>query len=122
MISWLKQTFTYFLGQFAFQFLLKQAKKKAVLTYLKTLKVIRQSLLAAVLLLVTLQLMVMGFVGVMVAGIWLYPSEDLQTKLWILFGLSLTLFLIPGVGLFLFFSEKMWLRISGAEKLLSETN
>lgn len=122
MISWLKQTFTYFLGQFAFQFLLKQAKKKAVLTYLKTLKVIRQSLLAAVLLLVTLQLMVMGFVGVMVAGIWLYPSEDLQTKLWILFGLSLTLFLIPSIGLFLFFSEKMWLRISGAEKLLSETN
>ena len=122
MISWLKQTFTYFLGQFAYRYLFSQLKKKVVVTYLKTLKVIRQSLLAAVLLLVTLQLMTLGLVGVMVSSIWLYPTDDLQTKLWILFALSLTLFLVPGLGLFLFFSEKMWLQMSGAEKLLSETN
>ena len=122
MTSWLKQILSYFLGQFAYRYLFSQLKKKVVVTYLKTLKVIRQSLLAAVLLLVTLQLMTLGLVGVMVSSIWLYPTDDLQTKLWILFALSLTLFLVPGLGLFLFFSEKMWLQMSGAEKLLSETN
>lgn len=122
MMAWLKQILSYFMGQFAYQFLFNQVKKKAVLTYLKALKGIRQSLLAAVFLLVALQLMTLGLAGVAVASIWLLPTEDLQTKLWILFALSLTLFIIPGLWLFLFFSEKTWLRISGAEKLLTEAN
>ena len=122
MMTWFKQILSYLLGQFAYQFFIKQVKKKAILTYLKTLKIIRQSLLATILLLVTLQLMSLGLVGLLVTGVWLFPVEDLHTKLWILFTLFSIIFLIPCLGLFLFFSEKTWLRLSGAEKLLSKNN
>ena len=121
MMTWVKQIISYFFGQLAYQFLFSQLKKKAILTYLKTLKIIRQSLLATILLLVALQLMTLGLIGVVITGVWLYPTEDLQTKLWILFALFSVLFLIPCLGLFLFFSEKTWLRFSGAEKLLEKT-
>ncbi len=121
-MTWLKQILSYLLGQFAYKFIFRQVKKKAILTYLKTLKIIRQSLLATILLLVSLQLMVLGLVGALVTGVWLYPTEDLQTKLWILFTLFSLIFLIPCLALILFFSEKTWLRLSGAEKLLSENN
>ena len=120
MISWLGKLLSYSMGQAAYQYLFTRVRKKAVLTYLKTLKVVRQSLLAAVLILMALQLMIIGFVGAIISGVLLNPNIDMQSKLWILFSLFLLIFFIPCLGLILFFSERTWLKISGAEKLLTE--
>ncbi len=122
MISWLGKLLSYSLGQAAYQYFFSQVRKKAVLTYLKTLKVVRQSLLAAVFILISLQLMIIGLVGALVSGVFLNPNLDIQTKLWILFSVFLLLFFIPCVGLLFFFSERRWLKISGAEKLLTDKN
>ena len=120
MISWLGKLLSYGLGQVAYQYLFAQVRKKAVLTYLKTVQLVRQSLLAAVLILISLQLMIIGFVGVVVTAVWLSPNLDLQTKLWILLAIFSLLFFIPCLGLILFFSERTWLKISGAEKLIAD--
>ncbi len=120
MMGWLGKLLSYGLGQVAYTFLFSQMRKKALLTYLKTLKLVRQSLLAVVFILISLQIMILGLVGTLVTAVWLYPS-DLETKVWILLGLFLTLFIIPGLGLMLFFSERTWLKISGAEKIISES-
>ncbi len=120
MISWLGKLLSYSMGQAAYQYLFTRVRKKAVLTYLKTLKVVRQSLLAAVLILMALQLMIIGFVGAIISGVLLNPNIDMQTKLWILFSIFLLIFFIPCLGLILFFSERTWLKISGAEKLLAD--
>ena len=120
MISWLGKLLSYSLSQAAYQYFFSQVRKKAVITYLKTLKVVRHSLLAAVLILISLQLMIIGLVGAIVSGVFLTPDLDIQTKLWILFSVFLLLFFIPCVGLLLFFSERTWLKISGAEKLLAD--
>ncbi len=120
MKSWFNQLLSYFVGQFAYQFFMRKVKKTALMAYLKTLRIVRQSLLATVLILVALQLMVFGLIGMVVTGVWLCPTNDVQTKLWILLIAFSVIFLIPCLGLFLFFSEKNWLRVSGAEKLLNE--
>ena len=120
MISFLGKLVSYSLGQAAYQYFFSQVRKKAVLAYLKTLKAVRQSLLAAVLIIISLQLMVIGFVGAIISAVFLNPDLDIQTKLWVLFSVFLLILIVPGVGLALFFSERTWLKISGAEKLLSE--
>lgn len=120
-MSWLGQIAAHFLSQLAYQVFTKKIKKKAVLIYLKTLQAVRKSLLATVIILITLQLMILGLVGACVTAIWLYPT-DLDSKLWILLFLFSLLFLIPLIGLIIFFSESTWLRLSAAEKLLKTSD
>lgn len=115
-----KQIFSQLAGQWTYSVITSQLKKKALLTYLKTLKFMRHSLLAAVFVLIALQTMVLGLIGALVTGVWLIPFDQPETKLFVLLGLFLLLFLIPGISLLLFFSEKTWLRFSGIENLLMD--
>lgn len=118
-MSWLRKIFSYFLGQMAYQFIFGRVKKKAVLIYLKTLQAMRRSLMVSLIVFCFLQLMVFGFLGAVVTAIWLLP-QDSNTKLLILLGFFAFLFIIPFVALCYFLSERLWFRISGAEKLLKE--
>jgi hypothetical protein len=102
----------------SYNFALKKAKKKGLLIYLKTLQVVRKSMLFAFMLFLTLQLMMIGFVGAIASGVWLIPVEDQATRLWILFGVFSGFFIIPFLALIFIFSEKTWLKISGADDLL----
>jgi len=118
-MSWLRKTFSYFLGQMAYQYAFGQVKKKAVLIYLKTLQAIRRSILLAVLVFCFIQLMVLGFLGAVITAIWLLP-QDTNTKLFVLLGFFAFLFIIPFIALCFMLSERLWFRFSGAEKLIKE--
>ncbi|MES2802315.1 MAG: hypothetical protein V4654_07470 [Bdellovibrionota bacterium] len=118
-MSWLRKIFSYFLGQMAYQYAFGHVKKKAVLIYLKTLQAMRRSLMVALIIFCILQLMVLGFLGAVATAIWLLP-QDTNTKLYILLSFFAFLFIIPFVALCYIFSERLWFRLSGAEKLLKE--
>jgi hypothetical protein len=116
-----------FLKDFLFMlirsFLYKKAaqsiRKKGVLAYLRALQVLRKSLAGSVLLFVFLQLMVVGFIGSIVVGVFLIP-QDLEVRLWILFGVFGFFFLLPFVILLFVFSERTWYKLSGAEKMVAD--
>lgn len=118
-MGWLGKIFSYLLGQMAYQYAFGKVKKKAVLIYLKTLQAMRRSMLIAVLTFCFLQLMILGFLGTVVTAIWLSP-QDTTTKLYILLSFFAFLFFVPFIVLCVVFSQRVWFRVSGAEKLLKE--
>ncbi len=109
---------SFFLKTISYQFAFEKAKRKSVLIYLKIVSAVRKSLILAILLFVTLQLMVIGMIGAIVSGVWLLPIEDHAVRIWILFSFFATLFLIPFIILVIAFSEKTWLKISRATELM----
>lgn len=114
---------SYLLKQVAFNVAINHMKKKAILIYLRSLQVARKSLLFAFILFSFFQVMILGFVGAIMSGIWLIPIDDPQIRLWIIFGVFAALFVIPAFSLMMFFSEKHWYQISGtSEYLKSEEN
>ena len=120
MMSWIGKLFVYYLGQLGFQFFAGGVKKRILIMYIKTLQVMRKSMLATVLILIVLQVIVLSFFGAVVIGVFLLPLENITSKLWLLFTLFMVFFTVPLVGLLVFFSEKTWLRLSGANTLLQE--
>ncbi len=114
----MKKLLIYFLKTISYRLALTKAKQQGVLLYLKTLQVARKSILASLLIFTAFQLMILGFLGTVISGIWLLPLEDLSIKIWILFGFFTILFLVPVFVLIYAFSEKTWMRLSGAEDLI----
>jgi len=104
-------------------FLYKKAarsiRKKAVLAYLRALQITRASLAGFIALFLFLQLMLVGFIGSVVVGVFLIP-QDLEVRLWILFAVFSLFFLVPLAALLFAFSEKVWYRHSGAEKMVAD--
>jgi hypothetical protein len=96
----------------------REIKQKGVLLYLRTLSMVRKSLLFGLLVFCVFQMMVLGFIGAVVSGIWLLPIEDQVIRLWILFGVFASFFIIPFLVLLVLLSEKVWYKASGAEDLL----
>lgn len=119
-MSWILQIVVFLMKTLFYQHAFRQAKKTGLLTYLKILQVTRKSLILAVFLFFFLQMMFFGFIGLVVTGVWLWPTDDLHLKLWVLFGVFSFLFLVPALGLFFIFSDRMWFRLSGAKKMLEE--
>lgn len=109
---------SYFLSQMAYRYAFRHFKTKALLIYLKTIQATRRSLIVALLAFFALQLMIFGFLGSVIVGVWLLPITDLSTKLIILFGFFSCIFLIPALALCFFLSERFWFRHSGAEQML----
>ncbi len=94
-------------------------KRRGLLVYLRALQAIRRALAGAVILFVTLQLMVFGFIGVLVTGVLLLPQE-LEMKLWILFAVSFAFAFLPLTLLVIVLSEKTWLKGSGASEMIGK--
>lgn len=89
-------------------------KRRGLLIYLRTLQTLRRSLIAAIVFACCLQLMVIGAVGAFIAGV-LLSEQETTSKLWILFAGFLVIFGLPFITLFVIFSERVWLKASGAE-------
>lgn len=104
---------------FLYKKAVRSIRKKGVLAYLRALQVLRASLAGSIALFFFLQLMLVGFVGTIVVGVFLIPQE-LETRLWILFGVFGVFFLLPLCILLFAFSEKVWYRMSGAEKMVAD--
>jgi hypothetical protein len=64
--------------------------------------------------------MVLGFLGFSITAIWLLPDQDTQVKLYYLLSFFGFLFFIPAIAFMYLFSDKIWYRVSGAEKILKE--
>ena len=117
-MDWLRKISEFFLRQLAYQYAIQRARRKMTLMYLKAVQAARRSLLAAILIFFVLQLMILGFLGAGITAIWLYPTPDLESKLYLLLAFFSILFLIPAVGLGIFFSERVWFRLSGAKEMV----
>jgi hypothetical protein len=115
MMYWIRQLLSFLIGQYT----AKLVRKKALLAYLRILQIVRKSLLAAFFAYFILQMMVFGFLGSVIAGIWLLPYE-LETKLYLLLGTFGFLFLLPAMGLMFVFSERLWFEASGAKQMMDE--
>ncbi len=109
---------TFILKQLSIDIAISRVKCRAILIYLRALQFARRSLLFAFILFSFFQLMIFGFVGSIVTGIWLIPLEDPQLKLWIIFSVFGTMFLLPVLFISIFFSEKHWYQISGAKEFI----
>lgn len=94
-------------------------QRKGVLVYLKTLQAVRKGAAGSIAVFLVLQSMMIALVGAITTGVFL-TVDDPRTRLWILFGLFLALFLVPLIGLIVLFSEKLWYQASGAEKMVKE--
>jgi hypothetical protein len=79
----------------------------------------RHALLAALLTFFFLQTIVFAAGGALVTGFWLW-DYDLHLKLQLAFGICLGMFFLPVLLLAVIFSERLWYRVSGAEKMVNE--
>ena len=96
-----------------------QTKKIGLIYYLKFLSTLRISLLGVAFLIFAFQIFVFATVGLVVMGIYLAPIEN-EVKIWILFGVCAVTFLVTA-GLMAFaFSQRIWLKCSGASELISK--
>lgn len=99
--------------------LVKRTQVKGVLIYLKTVNNVRRSLMMGLGLIFAFQIVVFAFFGMMICGLWLTPIE-LETKIWIAFGVSSCLFLIPLAICLYCFQEKIWFKVSQAEQWIDK--
>jgi hypothetical protein len=118
-MNWLIDLLIYFLRAVLYKQAVRRAKVRGVLLYLKTLQIARLSLMGLLAIFVVMQLLIFGFFGAVITGVWLLPQDE-NIKLWILFGVF-TLFCLITSGFLLFaFSEKIWYRLSGAEEMVEK--
>ncbi len=100
---------------------INQTKKAGLIYYIKFLSTMRVSLMGVAFLIFAFQIFVFSMVGLVIIGVYLAPVEN-DTKAWILFGVCSVIFLITA-GLMAFaFSEKNWLKYSGATELISKVD
>lgn len=95
--------------------LIQQTQAKGLLIYLKTINGIRQTLMAALILLFAFQIVAFSFACMIGFGLWLLPWE-LETKLWVGFSLSTVGFIVPFLACAYLFQEKIWYKVSQAEQ------
>lgn len=97
----------------------RKLQGKGILFYLKALRAVRGGTLGALIVFLFLQTMMLSFLGLVTVGVFL-TIEDQHTRLMILLGVFGTLFIVPFIGVAALFSEKLWYRASGAEKMVEE--
>lgn len=93
-------------------------KRKGLIVYLRALQAIRKSVIIAIAFFCLIQLMLMGLVGTFVTGV-LLTNQDTTAKLWILLAGFLIVFALPFLGLAFLFSERTWLKASGAQEFFA---
>ncbi len=119
--------FLYFIFRFLFKAWVKKGqrdvvsdlKAKSLVTYLHILNGARMSVMGMVTVLLILQMVSFGLALMIGAAVFLAPFE-LNLKLWIVFAVGGFLFVLPILGISLLLSQRLWYRLSGAEKMVSE--
>lgn len=118
VVSLIEFVFRWWLGKAKRQALF-QARKKGVKAYLHLLQGVRVSAIGLITALIILQFIGIGLAMMVGAGIFLSPLE-METKLWIAFGVGCGLFLIPVIGLCVLLSQRLWYKVSGAQSMVNE--
>lgn len=95
----------------------RDLKKQGLLIYLKVLNGVRLGTLGFILLFVFFNLMVFSMLALVIVGVWLLPVE-FETKLLSLVGIFGFFFVTSFAILLWAFSEKTWLKQSGANEMI----
>lgn len=99
--------------------LVSNVKRQSVMAYLRILQSSRFFFIGALASFLLLQIMILAGFGALITGFYLI-DYDYQRKLEILFVLFLLIFIIPLGCLIWLFNERLWYRLSGAQKLVEE--
>lgn len=118
-MKFLIKLFWLLVGESAKKQFYKSVKKKGVLAYLRTLQVSRHVLIVMFLIFLFLQIMVMAFIGALVTGFLLWDQE-FQFKMQVLFWLFTGAFIFPAIALVVLLSERLWFKLSGAERMMRD--
>ena len=100
---------------------INQTKKAGLLYYLRFLSAVRKSLMGILVVIFAFQIFLFSFIGLLLTGIYLSPT-DFETKIWILFGLCGFTFFLTLFVLVIAFSQKTWLKYSGAKDMILKMN
>jgi hypothetical protein len=98
---------------------IREVKRKAVGVYIRSLRGVRRSILSVLIAFLCLQLMMLSAVGALVTGFYLW-DHDFQEKITILFWVFAGTFAVPAMLLAVVMSEALWLRISGARRMMED--
>lgn len=118
-MKFLVKLFWLLVGESVKKQFLKTVKKKGVLAYLRTLQVSRHLLIAMFLIFLFLQIMVMAFIGALVTGFLIW-DQDFQFKMHVLFWIFTGAFILPAIALAVLLSERLWFKLSGAERMMRD--
>jgi len=118
-LTWILRILIFFLGEFVKGRMVLRAKRRGVVTYLKALQGSRRILLIAVSVFFVFNVVALAGIGTFVTGVMLLDLDQRQ-KLWILFGVFAALFFIPVIALVIAFNERVWYKMSGAEKMVED--
>ncbi len=97
--------------------LMREMKRKSLAAYLRAVRAARLSLIVVLLAGLILQAMLLAGFGAVVTGFLLWDYE-FAAKIEILFWIFTSMFLIPFVLLLILLSERLWLRLSGAKRMM----
>ena len=104
-----KQTFTS----------LAKIKIKAVIYYIKAIRFIRRICISIFLLILSLVVMISGFIFLHVSFLYYFPLSK-EVKALVIFSLGIFYFLIP-LGVLLYFtSQRFWMKFSKANTLIQK--
>lgn len=104
-----EQTFTSF----------AKIKIKAVICYIKAIRFIRRICIGIVLLILSLVVMISGFIFLHVAFLYYFPLSK-EVKMFVIFSLGIVYFLVP-LGVLLYFtSQRFWMKFSKANTLIQK--
>lgn len=118
-MNWVRRFLVWAFRIWGGKFAATHMRRKGLIVYLRALQAIRKSVLFGIAFFALIQLMLMGLIGSFVTGVFL-TNQDLTAKLWILLAGFLVIFSLPFVGLAYLFSEKTWLKASGAQQFFAE--
>lgn len=118
-MNWILRLIFFLIGHRAKLQVIREAKRHGVVAYMRALQGTRRVLILALLAFLVLQLMLLSLVGAVVTGVLLWEADP-TLKLQVLFGVSLAVFAIPALGLTIVFSERLWYRLSGAQKMVDD--
>jgi hypothetical protein len=118
-LNWLLKLILRLFGQHLKFKAIYEVKRKGLAVYLRTVQGTRHVLLLVLVGVLVLQLMMLSAVGALVTG-FLLLDYDYEAKMRILFFVFCGMFAVPSVIFMIVFSERMWFKASGAEKMMED--
>jgi hypothetical protein len=119
LIGWIARILFFIWGQRAQLRVIRAAKRHGLLAYLRALQSTRRVLIVGLAAFLVVQMMMLAFVGAVVCGVMLWDA-DMHLKLEVLCGVFVAMFALPFVALIILFSESVWFKASGAEKMVDD--
>jgi hypothetical protein len=118
-LTWLWRILLYFAGEYFKGQVVLRAKRRGVVAYLKALQGTRHFVIFAVLAFFVFHAILLAGFGALITGMMLLDLDQ-RMMLMILCGVFSALFFIPVIALMVGLNERLWYRVSGAEKMVEE--